>query len=277
MSPSPSPSSRRFEIEIDVAATPESLWNALASGPGLESWFAPEARVTPGVGGEILWSWSEFHRWPQRIEVWEPGRRLCTSYPSAVAGPDGTPRPLFLDFRLEGRGGRTTLRLVHSGFGPEAGFDGEYDGIRRGWPVELASLQLYLERHAGKARRLAWSRAELPLDHAVAWARLTGPEGLACGVGVQDLAPGQPFRFTTTDGDVFAGKTLHAHDHELAGVVHSHGESFLRIAIERCGGKTSAWLWLATYGRQQAEVEGLQKRWDAMLERLFAATAESRA
>ena len=45
----------------------------------------------------------------------------------------------------------TTLRLVHSGFGPGADFDEEYDGISQGWPVELRSLRHYLENHAGSA------------------------------------------------------------------------------------------------------------------------------
>ena len=269
MTESPTPSARQFDMELEIAATPEAVWEALSTEPGLQRWFAPEARVTPGPGGEVLWRWDELHSWPQKIEVWEPNRRLLTRYDSAVPDGAGGQRPLFVDFRLEGRGGRTTLRLVHSGFGPEAAFDEEYDGISSGWPVELQSLRLSLEQHPDLDRQLAWSTALIDLPPGEAWERLTGPAGLACGPRIDALQEGETYAIRTAGGDAFGGEALHCHEREFSGVDEQHGRGFLRFTVERCGGDLQVWVWLAAYGQPQAEMDALQGRWDAMLGELY--------
>jgi hypothetical protein len=196
---------------------------------------------------------------------------LRTRYDSKVEDGEGGRKPLFIDFQLEGEGGRTTLRLVHSGFGPEAAFDEEYDGIGRGWPVELRSLRLYLEHHLGQDRQLAWSTRGVELEGSRVWQRLTGPDGLACGAGLDKLSEGQPFRFRTADGDELAGTTLCCHEREFSGLAASHGNGFLRFTVDRCGGGLQVWVWLATYGQDPSPTRALQARWDAMLDRLFPA------
>ena len=41
--------SHPFEVtaEITVEATPEQVWDAIATGPGIDSWFMERARSTP--------------------------------------------------------------------------------------------------------------------------------------------------------------------------------------------------------------------------------------
>jgi uncharacterized protein YndB with AHSA1/START domain len=46
------PSGRRFvEAEVEVPGTPEAVWQAIATGPGISAWFVP-AEVDWRVGGE---------------------------------------------------------------------------------------------------------------------------------------------------------------------------------------------------------------------------------
>lgn len=266
---------REFEMKIDIAAPRAAVWKAIATDTGLRRWFPPEAKVSPGVGGEVLWRWNEHFSWPQQIEIWEPESRLRTRYDSSVEDGEGGRRPLFVDFLLEGEGGRTTLRLVQSGFGPEAAFDHEYDGISRGWPVELRSLRLYLEQHAGKDRRLAWAKTAIRLDADEAWRRLTGDDGLACGASIDELSEGDSFRIRTAAGDVLEGDALQCHRREFTGRVRNHGDGFLRISADEWQGATHVWMWLATYGQPQDRVAELQARWDAMLGRLFQSQDEA--
>ena len=42
-----------FEIMLDVEvdATPEQVWEAIATGPGLGSWFLGESEIEPRQGG----------------------------------------------------------------------------------------------------------------------------------------------------------------------------------------------------------------------------------
>ena len=271
MSPESTPSARRFEIELEIEAPRKVVWAAISDGVQIRRWFAPEASVTPGEGGEIVWGWGDAHgAWPQTIEVWEPGVRLRTRYESGIDDGEGGKLPLFLDFTLAGEGGHTTLRLVHSGFGPEADFDQEYDGISRGWPVELQSLRLVLERHAGSDRQLAWALSNVEGTLEEAWERLTAPDGLACGPRIDALSVGDPFRIETADGDVFEGTALQCNPTAFSGVAETHDGGFLRLAVENCGGSHQAWLWLATYDRPEEEATALRARFEALLARVFS-------
>lgn len=276
MSPSPQ-RDRRYELTLPIAATPDEVWAAIATREGLERWFATGADVTPGEGGAVEWRWGDLYRWPQRIERWEPGRRLLTRYDSPVLDEAGQPVPLHIDLVLESARGGTVLHIVHSGFGPDASFDQEYDGISRGWPIELRSLKLYLERHRGRDRRLAWCTAVVEGSHDDAWRRLTGPDGLACGPEVEGLAPGARFAFTTPDGDAFEGRALHCMQHELSGEVDGRGGGFLRLSVENCGGTSQAWVWYASYSESAEDVAALEARFDARLRALFPEREVTRA
>lgn len=264
------PSARTFEMNLDIEAPKELVWNAISQDTELARWFAPEASVTPGEGGEIVWQWNDFFRWPQTIEVWEPGERLMTRYDSPVEDGEGGRVPLFVDFRLEARGeGSTTLRFVHSGFGPEADFDEEYDGISTGWPVELRSLRHYLENHVGRERHLTWSTAVVAQPATEAWARLMGPEGLGFGADVGQAAEGSALSLTMPSGDTLEGHLLRSHPTEVIARIESHDNAFLRLSADCCGGNTHVWMWLATYDGPKPELERLQTNWDALLAGLF--------
>ena len=265
---------RQFEMQIEIAASRGEVWDALTRPEIVSRWFAPEVSVTPGVGGSVQWQWGEMHSWPQTIDVWEPGERLVTRYPAGGTESEDA-CPLLMDFRLSGEGGSTTLRLVHSGFGPEARFDEEYDGISRGWPVELRSLRLYLENHAGQDRQVVWCTSEFAGTPDEAWKRLTGPEGLGCGADITDLEEGASFDFTTSAGERFHGQAMSLQHHEFTGVAKSHGDAFLRISIEACGGPARVWLGLATYDGDEAARAKRQKDWDALLASLFPVAARS--
>ncbi|HJX88276.1 MAG TPA: SRPBCC domain-containing protein, partial [Gemmatimonadales bacterium] len=72
----PADQRRAFEMALEIAATPDEVWRALTQAEELVRWFPMDARVTPGVGGTMLWNWGEGQDWESRIDVWEPGRRL---------------------------------------------------------------------------------------------------------------------------------------------------------------------------------------------------------
>jgi uncharacterized protein YndB with AHSA1/START domain len=158
---------RAFEMSLDLAATPEEVWRALTVAQELVRWFPVDARVTPGAGGSMVWSWGENWDWTTRIDAWEPGRLLRLVQEDArpydaegrpVADGQAAPAKIAIEFTLESHRGKTRLRLVHSGFGSGAAWDDEVEGITEGWQAELASLRHYLERHRGQDRqfRIAW-------------------------------------------------------------------------------------------------------------------------
>ena len=104
---------KTIDLAIEIAADTDAVWRAISDGDELTQWFAPEARIEPGIGGSVWLSWGEGMEGTGSIEVWEEGQRLRWSE-AAPDAPDD--RRLFVEFTIEGRSGSTALRLVHSGF-----------------------------------------------------------------------------------------------------------------------------------------------------------------
>src|ERR1700694_1547348 len=96
--------------EADVDATPEQVWHAIATGPGLDGWFIGSTEVQPGEGGSVRSTMAgdtdDF-----KGTAWEPGQRIA--YRNAQA-EDG--RFYALEWLVEGHAGGTVLRCVASGF-----------------------------------------------------------------------------------------------------------------------------------------------------------------
>ena len=158
---------RRFEMSIDINATPEDVWRALTDAGELMRWFPLQARVTPGKGGSVFWGWDQHWAWESEIDAWEPGARLRLVENRTAFDVNGKPlagpaERLAMEFTLETHAGQTTLRLVHSGFGDGASWDDELDAVSAGWQFELRGLRHYLERHKGRDRQHAAAHPSPP-------------------------------------------------------------------------------------------------------------------
>lgn len=264
------PQARQFAMHIELPAPREAVWSALTEAREIARWFATEVASEPRVGGRLEWRWGDRYTWRNTIEVCTPAAHLRVRYDSAVDDGKGGKRPLFVDFHLEGNGGTTTLRLVHSGFGPEAGFDAEFHGISGGWPTELRSLRLYLARHRGRDRQLAWSACTTPLSADAAWRVLTGTGGIDAA-GLPQLREGQPFTMAVPGAPAITGNALHSPGpREFTGVAANVGDGWLRVTCENWGGITNIWLWLAGYGVAKETLAPWQRAFDALLHRCFA-------
>lgn len=270
---------RKFEMEIDLEATPDEVWRALTEAGELVRWFPFNASVKPGLGGTMQWSWGETWDWQTKIEAWEPGRRLLLVQEDARPyDSEGRPLPpgkveparIALEFNLETRQGKTRLRLVHSGFGTGAAWDDEVDGISTGWPMEIRSLRLYLRRHRGRDRHVAWARATTSLSVEEAWQRLTAPGGFT--PRPDGLAEGRPYTVDAPTGDRFAGTVdLWMPGRALQGTVSDQDDALFRMASERSAGKTGVSVWLTSYRPGDGpRIAAFKAAAQAELERIFA-------
>jgi hypothetical protein len=114
---------KEFEIrrEVELPATPEAVWEAVATGPGTASWLFPEE---PGPDAKV-----EADR-PRRFAV-------------RTEGPGGFNA---IEFVIEGReGGTTILRYVHSGVLDDESWDAQYDAVDAHTDFYLHTLGQYLE------------------------------------------------------------------------------------------------------------------------------------
>jgi uncharacterized protein YndB with AHSA1/START domain len=226
---------REFELrkQVTLDATPEQVWEAIATGAGLDAWFMGRNQVEPREGGRSSMTIGE-HTERATVTAWDPPRRFAYRGDS----PDGTAFMAF-EWLIEGRDdGTTVLRLVQSGvLGDD--WETEYDALGRGWDMYLHLLGQYLRFFRGRPATPVTVMAPGPADAETTWAglwrglglvgppaegdrvRLT-PDGIAPVDGVVDYrspdflgvrSDDGLYRFVRGfDGTVFAGHHLFAAD-----------------------------------------------------------------
>jgi uncharacterized protein YndB with AHSA1/START domain len=159
-----------FEIrdEITLAATPEQVWDAIATGPGLDSWFMGHSEIEPGKGGTNRLEMPGYSQ-ESTITAWEPGRHL------AFRGddPDGTFAAF--EFLIEGReGGSSVLRCVHNGTLVDD-WEAQYDGMKLGDSMHMRKLVAYLAHFPGRTSKFSlFLFGPAVADDAKVWSTFAG-------------------------------------------------------------------------------------------------------
>jgi uncharacterized protein YndB with AHSA1/START domain len=235
-----------LEKTVELDASPEQVWEAVATGPGISAWFVP-SEVEPHEGGEVRASFGGGFDGSSRVTGWEPRRRFAYAEGPAHA----------FEFLVEGRdGGGTVLRFVQSGFSGED-WQGEYDSFDKGWALFFTNLRTYLAEFAGVPARTVVGMTMAPVGAAAAWPVLHAALGL----------PGRP---AVGDRVALSGPV------PITGVVDVATDEFLGVRSERslhrfgaegedgCG--VSAYHYF--YG-DPVDVETLTKTWDSWLTGLF--------
>ncbi|HEV2869884.1 MAG TPA: SRPBCC domain-containing protein [Actinomycetota bacterium] len=135
-----------FELrkQVILDATPEQVWEAIATGQGIDGWFMGRNQVEPREGGRSSMTIGE-HTEHGTVTGWEPPTRFAYRGES----PDGSGFMAF-EWLIEGRDdGTTMLRLVQSGvLGDD--WETEYDALSRGWDMLLHQLAQYLAHFRGR-------------------------------------------------------------------------------------------------------------------------------
>jgi uncharacterized protein YndB with AHSA1/START domain len=179
---------REFEQrrEVEVDATPQQVWDAVATGPGLDSWLMGRSEVEPGEGGTVRTDLGGFVM-ESKVTAWEPSKRFAYRGIEAENG-----RFIAYEFLIEGRdGGSTALRVVASGFLPGDDWEAEYEAMSRGGDMYFHTLAQYLTYFRGRAATPISASGPPVADWARAWGLLHGAFGLTGAV-----APGDQVRFT---------------------------------------------------------------------------------
>ena len=86
-----------IELNFEMPATPEQVWQAIATGPGISAWFVP-SEVEEQQGGKVV-----FHLGPGmdstgHVTVWDPPRKFAYEEPSWSG--DAPPLATFVDYRI---------------------------------------------------------------------------------------------------------------------------------------------------------------------------------
>jgi len=198
---------RAFEAhdEFEIAATPEQVWDAIATGPGIDSWFMGRTEVDPGDGGTVRTAFADYAP-ESTVTAWEPSKRFA--YHSGEA-EDG--RFIAYEFLIEGRDkGSTVVRTVTSGFLPGDDWETEYDAMTKGGAMFLRTLVEYLTHFAGRSATPITAFGPPVSDWPQAWAALHDELGLGGTV-----AAGDRLRFVPAGGRPVEGEVYLVNPHAL--------------------------------------------------------------
>lgn len=257
------PSGRRsVQTEVEVPGTPEAVWEAIATGPGLSSWFVPST-IDGRVGGRTVCHFGPDDSMDavDTITEWQPPHRYATG---TGEGPDNPATEWIVEAK---DGGTCTVRVVHSWFADSDDWDSQYEGHAEGWVSFFKILRIYLEHFPGERSALVQLAAQSGDTVAGTFETLTAPLG---------VAPGAEGRAAASSGDapLLAGAVLEALntpegfsvilrlDRPAPGIVHMIGFPM--------GGPVHVSVRFYLYGDEAAGIAGeVEAAWQAWLDARF--------
>jgi uncharacterized protein YndB with AHSA1/START domain len=139
---------RSVQVEVEVPGTPEEVWQAIATGPGISSWFVPtEFEERDGKPVAVKLNFGPGMETSSVVTAWDPPRRFAAEAPGWVPGSP----PIADEWSVEARGGGIcVVRIVHSLFASTDDWDNQLEGTESGWPGFFRILKIYLTHFRGQ-------------------------------------------------------------------------------------------------------------------------------
>jgi uncharacterized protein YndB with AHSA1/START domain len=257
--------SRSVEVALEVPGTPEQVWEAIATGPGISAWFVP-TKVEEGEGGRITQNHGADWDVAGEIVAWEPPHRLKYDAGDWQPAPEATTSRMAVEFLVEAQaGGTCVVRIVNSGFGSGPGWDTAFESVTGGWTMALENLRRYLTEFAGKTSSTIAVGQVADGSKEQAFAALKRGLGLADAVAGAHVAsaPGTPS---------FAGVVERAGDEELLVRVEEPADGIVHVGVGGPGDQPFAVMRAYLYGDDAPAVaEREAPRWKAWIEEWAAA------
>jgi uncharacterized protein YndB with AHSA1/START domain len=239
--------SRKLELEVEVVGTPEEVWRAIATGPGISSWYVPHV-VEEREGGAASASFGEGPEMQieGRVAAWDPPRRIVFDKGEGVEG-------LAFEWLIEAReGGTCVVRLVNSGFGSGEEWDAHYDAMGEGWKLFMSNLRLHLAHFGGQTATSMLPMAMWAGPRTETWARLTDALGIPAAPTV-----GTRIRLDATDAPSMAGTVLESGPTRLVLLLDYPAPGTAFVAAEAAGDRVGVSVWSYLYS---TDAEKIAKR-----------------
>src|SRR5579863_7417560 len=132
MSVKKEPSGRRYvQFEVEVPGTPEEVWQAVATGPGISSWFVPvEFEMCDGKPVAVKVTMAPGMESTSAVTAWKPPQKWGTESDGWIPGMP----PIAHEWTVEARGGGTCIvRIVQSLFASTDDWDDQLEATGYGW------------------------------------------------------------------------------------------------------------------------------------------------
>ncbi|MEZ5355499.1 MAG: SRPBCC domain-containing protein [Bryobacteraceae bacterium] len=184
-------------ISVDIAAPIERVWKAVTDEKEIPRWFAPVARVKPGLGGSIFLSWGPGMEGEAPIVAWAAPHRFAWREETTT-----------VEFVLESASATTRLSVTQSGNPSPSNI--------HAWQTFFAMLKYGLETYPNEpAVNVARLRQlDLPREQALL------------------LAPAFPGTTVAAPAPGYCCQTVDGVDHSLLAYFIESGGGAVTISIE---------------------------------------------
>jgi uncharacterized protein YndB with AHSA1/START domain len=239
---------RSVQAEVEVPGTPEEVWQAIATGPGISSWFVPtEIEEQGGVPVATRSNFGPGMDSLATVTAWDPPRRFAAE--SQDLGPNAP--AVATEWIVEARsGGTCVVRVVHSLFTSSDEWDNQLEGWESGWPDFFRILRLYLTHFRGQQGSAMQLGSIAYEPKSKAWAALTGSLGIARAakgqqVSTQAGAPSLAGSVERVGEEPYAEELLLRLDDPAPGIAHlfaldMSGQVYLSIRLYLYGDRAPA-------------------------------------
>ena len=259
---------RSVEVEVEVPGTPEEVWRAIASGPGVSAWFVP-TEIEEREGGRVVSHFGPGMDAVATVTAWDPPRRFAADTDDYAPGAPTMATEWIVEARS---GGTCVVRVVHSLFASTDEWDNQLESTEEGWPTFFRILELYLEHFRG-ARAVSLSLMGMASgDVDEAWRDFTGK------LGLEVRGPGERCATSAADaprlGGVVEPLAEIAHGRRVLLRLDEPAPGVAMLGAFNCGGAVMPTTSLYLYRDEAAEVLPRdQPRWRAWMETHYPAAA----
>lgn len=255
-------SGRRWvQAEVDVPGTPEEVWAAIATGPGISAWFVP-TDLDGREGGVTVSHFGPGNSMDgvATITAWDPPRRFTADSRDNMGPGDPT---IATEWSVQAKSGSTcTVRVVHSWFTDKDDWDNQFEGHSYGWITFFRLLRIYLSHFPGQPssafQLMGFSAASVPET----WEKVSGLLGLT------GAAAGE-HRSTGGDAPPLAGTVEHVGLPEYPEILlrlDQPGNGIAHLVAHNMDGQIFLSLRVFLYGDEAAAtVEQVGPAWQAWM------------
>jgi uncharacterized protein YndB with AHSA1/START domain len=232
---------RSVQVEVEVPGTPEEVWQAIATGPGISAWFVP-TRSEERQGGQLVSNFGPGMDCPATITTWQPPKCFVAE---SEMGPPGSPK-MATEWSVEARaGGKCVVRVVHSLFASTDDWDNQLDGLEQGWPTYFRILRMYLADFKGMPCSAMQFVAFSSDSESKTWEKLGGELRLLKVVQGQKWSAPDGFPRMTGVVDSL-GQGMHSNTVLLRLDTPARGSAY--IGAISCGGMVQVYMAVYLYG-----------------------------
>ncbi|MFT3685910.1 MAG: SRPBCC domain-containing protein [Phycisphaerales bacterium] len=254
---------RSVQIEVEVPGTPEQVWQAIATGPGISSWFVP-TRSDERSGGQQVCTFGPGMDSPSTITKWQPPQAFSAE---GDMGMPGSPK-VATEWTVEAKSGGTCIvRVVHSLFASTDDWDNQLKSLEEGWPTYFRILRMYLANHRGQPSALMQFVTFASEPEPATWQKLGG------ALGLLNVAEGQkwntPAALPRTTGTIdYLGRASHKSTVLLRMETPTPGAMY--AGAFSCGGMSMVYIGIYLYGdNAKAAAERDEPLWQKWIDENF--------